>query len=390
MEAVAARLFGDGLPGGGLPVAVRWQGDRLRLDGQGLAWTAGVTAIAAAGFDDTDLRCELGAPRAASAESAEPGDGAYALFVPAAGIRDFSAGAPEGLKPSLAKAGRSSRTLAARFRLAWLTAVVVALAGVLGATWLVLRSDALAGWAVEHIPLEQEVALGDLVLAQTRASMTLHDSGPAVDAVRAIGDRLTVGSRYRYRWFVADREDLNAFAAPGGVVVVFSGLIRGTDSAEQLAGVLAHEVAHAELRHGLRAIVKGFGVRAVTAALFGDFGGGLLGDAAAQLTELKFSRDAERQADADGLRRLVNAEIDPQGMPAFFAKLAKAQDGGPPTLLSTHPDSDERRQALERAIAELPRRDWEPLASEWPPAGLPPLPPRKPASQPLPGADRSS
>jgi predicted Zn-dependent protease len=191
--------------------------------------------------------------------------------------------------------------------------------------------------------------------------MKLSEEGPAVAAIRAIGEPLTAGSPHRYRWLVADSPAVNAFAAPGGIVVVNAGLIRAAGSPEEVAGVLAHEIAHAELRHGLRAMVKGAGLRLLAALALGDYSGTVLAEGAKQLTELGFSREAEREADRDGLRRLVAARIDPAGMVRFFEKLAQEESLAPPELLSTHPATEERLAGLRREAAAL-RGEWRPLA----------------------------
>ena len=369
-----ARLFGEGLADGGQAVGVHWRGAALAIAGDRLNWSAEVTALAAAGFEGRDLRLDLGNIRQEDGEGAAPVVGAYSLFV-AAPMRDaLMRDAPPALAGKRLAAERASRRLDSRFRLALAALALLLLVPLAGLVWMLSRPDAIAAWVVERIPVAQEVALGDLVLAQTRSGMSLQESGGAVAAVRTIGESLVGESAYRYRWFVAERDELNAFAAPGGVVVVFAGLLRAADTPEELAGVLAHEIAHAELRHGLRALVKRIGLRAAIAAVFGDFGGGLLADGAAQLTELKFSRDAEREADAEGLRRLLRAEVDPQGMLRFFARLADAPQNVPPALFSTHPDSEERRQVLATEIARQPRRDWRALPVDWPAAraALPP------------------
>ncbi|MFQ5561398.1 MAG: M48 family metallopeptidase, partial [Nitrospinota bacterium] len=180
-----------------------------------------------------------------------------------------------------------------------------------------------------------------------------YDSGPAVEAVERIGKRLTGDSRFVYRWFVAKQPELNAFAAPGGVVVVFSGLLKSIRTPEELAGVLAHEIAHAELRHSLLLLVKNLGIRALISFTIGDFSGGALTEALAGLTELKFSRDAEREADLDGLRRLQEAQIDPRGMVSFFELMEKKSSLNPPEILSTHPAPKDRLETLRNAVSAL-------------------------------------
>jgi predicted Zn-dependent protease len=256
------------------------------------------------------------------------------------------------------------RRVERRFRLGWFALGLVLLLPFVPVAIFLARTDAVAAWAVDRIPAEQEARFGDLALAQTRARMRLADSGPAADAVRLIGQRLTLGTRLRYRWFVADSPQINAFAAPGGVVVVFSGLIRAAERPEEVAGVIAHEVGHAELRHGLRAVVKGLGFRALLSVALGDLSGGALEEAVANLTELRFSRDAEREADTDGLKRMLAARIDPQGMVRFFERLDEDGKAAVPALLSTHPVTGERLATLRRGVAAA-KVEAKPLAVDW-------------------------
>lgn len=331
-----------------------WDGQgRLRVTVQGAPGAeliAGNPAIAAAGFNSASLRITW-----------EGDVGAYAFVIETDAARAAcGVSAPPDIARCILSASGSRERLERRFRFGGVLLALILLLPLIGIGVFLLNSDRVADWAVKRIPYEQEARLGDLVLAQTRLQMKILDSGPAVDAVSAIGSRLTTGSLHRYRWFVADRPDVNAFAAPGGVVVVFSGLIRSAGSAEELAGVLAHEVAHAELRHSLRGMVKSLGLRALVSLLTGDASGGVFADAATRLTELRFSREAEREADDDGLRRLVKARIDPNGMLRFYQKLAGERRPSPPPLLSTHPATGERLEHLRREVAQL-RENWEPL-----------------------------
>lgn len=324
---------------------------RVTVEGApGTELFAGNPAIAAAGFNSASLRITW-----------EGEAGAYAFVIETDAARaTCGVSAPPDIVRSILSASGSRERLERRFRFGGVLLALLLALPLIGIGVFLLNSDRVADWAVKRIPYEQEARLGDLVLAQTRLQMKILDGGPAVDAVSAIGSRLTTGSLHRYRWFVADRSDVNAFAAPGGVVVVFNGLIRSAGSAEELAGVLAHEVAHAELRHSLRGMVKSLGLRALVSLLTGDASGGVFADAATRLTELRFSREAEREADDDGLRRLVKARIDPNGMLRFYQKLAGERRPSPPPLLSTHPATGERLERLRREVAQL-RENWEPL-----------------------------
>ncbi|HEY4372610.1 MAG TPA: M48 family metallopeptidase [Burkholderiales bacterium] len=212
------------------------------------------------------------------------------------------------------------------------------------------QHERIAGWVADQVPVAQERRVGELLFARTKAQLTLVE-GPAAQMVRDIGARLTRGSTHQYEFYVAHDPSVNAFAMPGGFVVVHSGLLALATTPEEVAGVLAHEVSHVENRHSLRAMIRNAGFSALLRLAFGDTAG-LLG-MADQLADLKFSRDDESQADRDGLAALVKAGIRPQGMRDFFRKMA-AGEGKLPGWLSTHPGSSERYAALDSAIAKLP------------------------------------
>lgn len=230
---------------------------------------------------------------------------------------------------------------------------------------LVWQSHAIAGWAAGHISIENEQKLGELAFKQATADMKLREGGVDLAAIQEIGARLTQGSKYSYKWYVAEAPAVNAFAVPGGYVVVNTGLIQAADSAEEVAGVLAHEVQHIEQRHTLKNIVHSLGLRAALSFLIGDIGSGILGDMAAQLSELKFSRDLESESDRLGLIALKQAGIAPHGMVSFFDKLRKQEGAAPPALLSTHPASQERMQALQAMIDQAGAWPTQPLPYDW-------------------------
>src|SRR5260370_1392343 len=133
------------------------------------------------------------------------------------------------------------------------------------------------------------------------------------------------GAPYTFRVYIVDVPVFNAFAAPGGTGVVFRGLLERTDSPEQLAGVLAHELQHVVQRHSTRAIVQHTSSGLLIAALTGDVTGPLAYglEAARVLGQLRYSRDAEEEADTEGLKMLLAARVDPAGMIAFFKALDK-------------------------------------------------------------------
>lgn len=231
-----------------------------------------------------------------------------------------------------------------------------------------LNASSIAGWLAGHVPVQHEVALGRAAFDSMRVGLTLHDEGPAHEAANAIVARLTPDSRFDYDVHVAQDDTPNAFALPGGVIVVHTGLIAATKTAEEFAGVLAHEVQHVELRHSLRRVIKDMGLRGLWAFVTGDLGRSIAGQAALELTSLQFSRDDEREADAYGFDALVRAGIDPRGMPAFFQTLGRIAGDQVPAFLSTHPLSEDRDRALRERLTTVEQRTFPALSTQrWPP-----------------------
>lgn len=351
------RLFGPGIHGAGITVSASWLGSLLTIDTElPLNIRAADLQVAAAGFNLRQLQV-----------SWKDRSDEFAFFIEQEEERQtFLSTAPQSLAADLSATKKTQGALNRRFHaLLGAYGLYLALPLILIAVFL-FNLNNLVGWAAGKIPAEYEARIGDMVLAQTRAQGRVVESGPAVDAVRHIGAKLTGGSRYQYRWLIVQSNEVNAFAAPGGVIVVHSGLIKQTGRPEELAGVLAHEVAHVELRHSLQGLIKKAGFSILLSFLMGDWSGTALGGSIATLTEMKFSRDAETEADEEGLRRLVATRISPQGMPEFFAKLAKKENGGPDlSMLSTHPASQERMTKLQQEIRLLPAQNYAPLQLDW-------------------------
>lgn len=164
---------------------------------------------------------------------------------------------------------------------------------------------------------------------------------------------------YTFRIIVVDDPALNAFAAPGGYIVLFRGLLEKSQSPEELAGVLAHELQHILQRHATQTLLRHASTGLLLSAIMGDISGtsayGL--EAARTLGTLRYSRSNEEEADAGGLRMLFQAGIDPAGMISFFETM-KTESGGEPKLLSylsTHPSIEERVERLRPLVAALPK-----------------------------------
>lgn len=150
--------------------------------------------------------------------------------------------------------------------------------------------------------------------------------------------------RNDFKWevFIIDNDTiLNAFATPGGYVYVYTGLIKYLDSKDQLAGVLGHEIAHADLRHSTEQLTKSYGLSLLIKFFFGD--NGTLANMAGSLVGLQFSREDETEADMQSVVYLYDTKYDPRGVARFFEKMqAQGETLGPLVFLSTHPNPENR------------------------------------------------
>ena len=158
-------------------------------------------------------------------------------------------------------------------------------------------------------------------------------------------------------YVIDDDKTLNAFATPGGYIYVYTGLIKYLDNADDLAGVMGHEMAHADLRHTVRTLQKTYGVSVLLSVALGK-DPGTLGQIAAQiagqLAGLKFSREYETEADEHSVDYLAQTEYACNGAAHFFEKLtASEQAGQPPEFLSTHPNPENRIENINAKAASL-------------------------------------
>ena len=214
------------------------------------------------------------------------------------------------------------------------------------------------------VSVQDEIALGRRAQAQVRSQVPEVTDREVTTYVSGLGRRLAAratGPRYPYSFSVARNREINAFALPGGPVWVHSGAIRAASTEAQLAGVLAHEIAHVAERHAARQITNAFvanGLIGALGALLGNDGGGArAAQAGAQALAgsymLKFSRDDEREADRVGAQIMRRAGWDPRAMADFMDVLRKAQGHDPgsvETFLSSHPGAAERAALLRQQL----------------------------------------
>lgn len=244
--------------------------------------------------------------------------------------------------------------------------------------------DAVEESALAFVPRSVDEAVGDRSFERIAAQKRFVEDAAVRSRLEALAEPLVRVARkdapFPFRIHVPAEPTVNAFALPGGHVLLPAGFLRFCESPREAAGVLAHELAHVTERHGMERAITSVGLRLGLELLLGEGGGVveyLVGQGASLLL-LKYSRDQEREADRVGHRYLVEAGLDPRGLPGFFERLEArgGEEGGvlPAELegvLGTHPVTAERIERLRRLSerselagggrAPLPPEEWAAL-----------------------------
>jgi predicted Zn-dependent protease len=219
------------------------------------------------------------------------------------------------------------------------------------------------GKGVNFYSLEKEIALGKQLAQEVERQAKIIDDPVIAEYVNRVGQNLVRNSdaKVPFTIKVLDSEEVNAFALPGGFFFVNSGLILKADNESELAGVMAHEIAHVAARHGTRQATRGTIINYASIPLI--FMGGWTGYAIRQgaglaipLGFLTFSRGFEAEADMLGLEYMYKAGYDPTSFVDFFEKIQTLEKKKPGTLskvFSTHPMTDDRIKSAQKNISEI-------------------------------------
>lgn len=227
-------------------------------------------------------------------------------------------------------------------------------------------SDKFFGWLGGS--QEKEIAIGRQLALQVEQQSKLVEDPIVTEYVNRVGQNIVLHSdaKLPFTIKVIDSDEVNAFALPGGFFYVNRGLILAADNEAELAGVMAHEIAHVCARHAMENQGKGTFINyaAMAGIIFGgpivsgilQNGGGIL----AGLASLKFSRGAENEADNLGVQYLYASGYDPMAMSTMFEKLASQNKKKPGTiqkLFSTHPPSEQRQDESVRIVSRFPEKE---------------------------------
>lgn len=347
----------------------------LRCTDQQLCFEADSSAIS---LPLEGLQCQLGGARNRLIFFSHPSHPDWALYTSDHALLQESALA--GL-PTV-QALHQHRSRLRWHGLGWMLAAIAVL--VLLPLGLYLSMDTVTAQVAARLPASWENTLGETAWDQYRIQHEQMEGGNGPAQLQALTEPLVVAAEnprhYKFRFVVINDPSLNAFALPGGQVVIHSGLILAAEHGNELQGVLGHELSHVTHQHGVRSVISSVGTFALVQALFGDVSGlaGLAVTAGPMLLSQSYSRDFEREADRSGLALLQKAHIDPQGMVTFFKRmqkeeqrqLAKVEDENQRELikagsrfLGTHPATEERIQNLQQQMPGM--QDWRDMDPEF-------------------------
>lgn len=211
--------------------------------------------------------------------------------------------------------------------------------------------------------IEDDKALGEQVDSEIQASTSEYpilDSNEYSeayahlerirDAVLNTGEVAFANDFLWEVYIIQDDDTLNAFATPGGYLYFYTGLMKFLDSEDELAGVMAHEIAHAAERHSTDALTRSYGIALLLDIALGE-DQNTASDIAVGLASLSFSRDAETEADTKSVQYLAKTDYDCTGAAGFFEKVAS--ESQPPEFLSTHPSPGNRVENIESQALSL-------------------------------------
>jgi len=222
--------------------------------------------------------------------------------------------------------------------------------------------------AVNLFSVSQDVQAGRQAAAQVERQMPILRDAQATSYVNAIVQRLADqarGPEFPYQVKIVNSKDINAFALPGGYVYVNRGLIMAVRNEAELAGVLAHEIAHVAERHGTEQATKAYGAQAGVGLLAQLLAGRdrrlglpeqIIGSLGVNAAFMKFSRDAENEADRVGAEIMARAGYDPMAMASFFDLLQQQKRSNPNAVskfFSSHPPPADRSARIRQHAAQL-------------------------------------
>lgn len=221
------------------------------------------------------------------------------------------------------------------------------------------------GEGLNIFTIQDDVTLGQQTKAEIEANpsefpiMNRSSHAAAYQYIEALRDDILDGGKITYKdefpWevYIIDDDNVqNAFCTPGGYIYIYTGLIKYLDDKSSLAGVMGHEMAHADKRHSTEQLTKRYGVQVLLDVLLGD-NQNLMTQIASELIGLKFSRNDETEADTYSVNYLCPTKYEADGAANFFQKIIDQGSSAPPAFLSTHPSPDNRVENIRNQAEDM-------------------------------------
>ncbi len=236
------------------------------------------------------------------------------------------------------------------FRLKWPALVAILLIIFIGVYFIMARVIPAA--ALKIISVQQEAEIGNSFYRSLMASEKIDTTATRI--ANDFAGQLHLSDKYQITITVIKEKELNAYALPGGHIVLYSGILKVIDDPDMLVALLGHEASHINERHSLQSILSSMSMsllRSMVLSGFGDIGSVVL-EHAGMLEQLRYSRKLEREADREGMELMMRNRINPVGMKKLMLQLQAADRDLPGifSFISTHPMSEERIKTAEAFI----------------------------------------
>lgn len=219
-------------------------------------------------------------------------------------------------------------------------------------TWFVLTQiNWVTIFNVKKVTDKNEEKLGELFWEIFQKTEKENKNPFVVNAVDSIVTKICSENnidRKSIKVHLLDKDDINAFALPNGHLIVYTGLILNSENQEELSGVICHEIAHIQLNHVMKKLIKEVGLSVLISMTTGNGGSETIKQTAQTLSSTAFDRSLEKEADIKAVDYLVNAKINPEPFANFLYKLSKKENETSKYLIwiSTHPESKERAEYI--------------------------------------------
>lgn len=221
-----------------------------------------------------------------------------------------------------------------------------------GGTWLALTQiNWIKIFKIQQITDQTEEKLGELFWEVFKHTEKENENIYVINSIDSIVTHVCKANkmdRDKLKVHILNKEDINAFALPNNHLIIYSGLLLNADNQEELTGVICHEIAHMELNHVMKKLVKEIGLSILLSMTTGNSDAEVIKEAAKMLSSSAFDRKLEKEADIKAVDYLIKANVNPEAFANFLYKLSISEHEVTKylTWISTHPNSKERAKYI--------------------------------------------